>query len=265
MTPIRHLLLGLLGAAVAGPACALNLSVPGLAVTENFDSLGVATGTVLPAGWEFSENGSGANSSYGAGNGSSATGNTYSFGATGSTDRALGSLRTSGVASVFGTVITNLTTDTLTELAIEFFGEQWRLGATGRADRLDFAYSLDATSIVDGNWLEFDALDFVSPVTSGATGALDGNASENRTLVAQTLTGLTLPPGASLWIRWTDFDATGSDDGLAIDDFAVRGVAGDARQVPDDLPSGPVAAALLAALMGGRTLRRRGRSENSFS
>lgn len=257
MTPIRLLCLGLLGASVAGPALALSLTVPGLAVTEDFDSLATTTGTALPAGWEFSESGSGANNSYGAGNGSSSTGNTYSFGATGATDRALGSLRTSGVASSYGTVITNLTGATLTELAIEFVGEQWRLGATGRADRLDFAYSLDAASIVDGNWLEFDALDFVSPVTTGATGALDGNTVENRTPIAQTLTGFTLPPGSSLWIRWTDFDATGSDDGLAIDDFSVRGFAGEVRQVPDDLPVGPVAAALLVALAGGRTLRRR--------
>lgn len=252
MFPLRTFAAVLLTAIATGPAAALPLTVPGTPASENFDSLGLVSGSTLPAGWEFSESGSGANTTYGVGNGSSSTGNTYSFGATGATDRAFGSVRTSSLAAMYGTVITNQTPATLTELAIEFAGEQWRLGATGRVDRLDFAYSLDATSIITGNWLELDALDFIGPVTAGTTGALDGNLAENRTLVAHTLSGLTLAPGASLWIRWTDFDASSSDDGLAIDDFSVRGLAGVVSTVPDRLPDGVIVALVAALILVGR-------------
>jgi len=261
MISIRLLFLGLFAAAAAGPAAALNLALPGVAVGEDFNTLGTATASTMPAGWEFGESGSGANTTYGAGNGSSSTGNTYSFGATGSLDRALGSVRTSSLSSVFGTVITNQSAATLTELVIEYYGEQWRLGAIGRVDRLDFAYSLDATSIVTGNWLEFDALDFAGPVTAGTTGALDGNLPENRMLISDSLTGLSLAPGASLWIRWSDFDASGSDDGLAIDDFSVRGVAGVVATVPDTLPNGVIVALVAALILGvrrGRLARAHG-------
>ena len=255
MFSLRVILVGFLAVATIGPAAAINLTLPGVAVGEDFNSLASATGSAMPAGWEFSESGSGANATYGAGNGSSATGNTYSFGATGGTDRALGTLRTSSLSSMFGSVITNLTTETLTELTVEYAGEQWRLGATGRVDRLDFAYSLDATSIITGNWLEFDALDLIGPVTAGATGALDGNLVENRTLVSHTLSGLALAPGASLWVRWSDFEASGSDDGLAIDDFSVRGVSNVVQAVPETMSTGLVGALLTALLAGSRRWR----------
>lgn len=243
---------GLLAAAALGPVSAITLPALNSPGSENFDALGLVSGGTLPAGWEFSESGSGANTTYGVGNGSSSTGNTYSFGATGGTDRALGSVRTSSLAAMYGTVITNLTAATLTELAIEYAGEQWRLGATGRVDRLDFAYSLDATSIVSGNWLELDALDFTAPVSTGTTGAVDGNLAENRVLVAHTISGLSLAPGASLWLRWSDFDASGADDGLAIDDFSVRGFARVGTTVPDELPDGVIVALVAALILGVR-------------
>jgi hypothetical protein len=251
MFPLRTLAAAAFAAAIVGPTAAITLTVPASPVSENFDSLGPVSGGTLPSGWEFSESGSSANTTYSAGNGSSSTGNTYSFGATGATDRALGSIRTSSLAAMYGTVITNQTALTLTGIEIEFMGEQWRLGATGRADRLDFAYSLDATSLLTGNWVDFDVLDFISPITVGTAGALDGNLAENRTLVADAISGLTLAPGASLWIRWSDFDASSSDDGLAIDDFSVRGVAGAVATVPERLPDGVIVALVAALLMAG--------------
>src|SRR5262249_25564176 len=40
-------------------------------------------------------------------------------------------------------------------------------------------------------------------------------------LLNSNITGLNIPAGATFWIRWTDVDATGADDGLAIDDFSI--------------------------------------------
>jgi parallel beta-helix repeat protein len=115
---------------------------------------------------------------------------------------------------------------TITQLLISYNGEQWRLGATGRVDRLDFQYSTNATSLTTGTWVDADTLDFTAPVTAGTVGALDGNAAANRTAISNTISGLNIPNGATFWIRWNDLNATGSDDGLAVDDFSLTANGG---------------------------------------
>jgi hypothetical protein len=251
MNLLRTSLFGLLLAVAVTPLTAVTITQFSTPLTEDFNTLATATGSVVPADWQFAESGSGANTTYGAGTGSSNLGNTYSFGATDSTDRAFGSVRTSSVASTIGTLVTNETGSTLTQLAIQFTGEQWRLGTLSRVDQLDFGYSVDAASVTTGNWLEVDALDLVGPVTSGVTGALDGNAVENRVQVSHTLTGLNLLSGTSLWLRWVDFDASGSDDGLAIDNFSLTALPSGGGEdvienVPEVLPLGTI-----IALLGG--------------
>lgn len=192
--------------------------------TQNFNSL-LATGTAnevtsLPTGWLFIETGTNANTTYAAGTGSLNTGNTYSFGL--DADRALGGLQSGSLVPILGAQFQNNTGSLITSLQITYTGEQWRLGATGRgADRLDFQYSLDAASLNSGSWIHTDELDFSSPVTTGTIGAINGNISANRATITYTITGLTLAPGASIWMRWLDFNVTSSDDGLAIDDFSI--------------------------------------------
>jgi DNA/RNA endonuclease G (NUC1) len=208
----------------------VSITALGAAVTQNFNTLvSSGTGTLAantPTGWGFAESLSNANTTYTAGTGSGVTGDTYSFGsatAPGSSDRALGQLRSANLASIIGASFTNNTGGVITSLAVSYAGEQWRLGATGRtiAERMDFQYSTSATSLTTGAYTDVDALDFSPPVTSGTVGALDGNAAANRAVRSSTITGLSIPAGATFWIRWTDIDATGSDDGLAIDDFSL--------------------------------------------
>jgi hypothetical protein len=259
MISLRAPLTGLLLAILVTPLTAVSISQFNLTYTEDFDTLAAVTSSSLPPGWALSETGSSANDSYGAGTGSSTTGNTYSFGGSGSTDRALGALRTSGVASTFGTVVTNDTGGTLTQITIQFTGEQWRLGALGRTDRLDFSYSLDGTSITTGTWMDVDALDFTGPITAGTIGALDGNVIDHQLLMTHTLTGLNLVSGASLWLRWVDFDASGSDDGLAIDSISLLAAgqfAGGTENVPDSLPMSVIVAAFGALMMVAARIRR---------
>ncbi|HEY5748805.1 MAG TPA: DUF5689 domain-containing protein [Chryseolinea sp.] len=191
---------------------------------QNFDGL-ASSGTTnpvetFPQGWTFVETGTSANTTYAAGTGASNAGNTYSFGTT-PADRAAGSLLSGSVTPTIGAGFTNNTGGTITDLLISYRGEQWRLGATGRADRLDFQFSVDASSLSNGSWTDVDALDFSSPITTGATGALDGNDPLNSTTLTFTIAGLNLTPGATFYIRWLDFNAAGADDGLAIDDFAL--------------------------------------------
>ena len=91
---------------------------------------------------------------------------------------------------------------------------------------LIFRSALNATSLTTGTYTDVDAFDFSSPVTLGTVGALNGNAAANRTAISGTITSLNIPNGATFFIRWTDFDATGPDDGLAVDDFSITPLTG---------------------------------------
>jgi hypothetical protein len=192
---------------------------------QDFNSLvNTGTGTLaanVPEGWLFSESGTNANTDYTAATGSATSGDTYSWGAAGSTDRAFGGLLSGSLTPTIGAVFTNNTGTTVTSLTISYTGEQWRLGATGRTDRLDFQYSLNATSLTTGTWTDVNSLDFNSPVSSGTAGQLDGNATANRTTLSFTITGLSIATGTTFYIRWNDANVTSSDDGLGIDDFSI--------------------------------------------
>jgi hypothetical protein len=215
----------------------LQLAAVGTAVTQNFDSL-ASTGdsSLMPLGWFFVETGSLGNTTYAPGTGSSNFGNTYSFGADGSTERALGGLQSGSLVPVFGAKIRNTTGSTLTDLSISYVGERWRLGATGREDRLDFEYSTDATSLSDGTWTPVPSLNFTAPISTGTLGALNGNDTANRVAVNGTVQNLSLANGAVLWIRWVDSNPSGADDGLGIDDFSVTGV-NDASEPANSAPT----------------------------
>lgn len=204
----------------------VSLTTPGSAATENFDTLApTGTSTVLPPGWSFLESGTNANTTYTAGSGSSNTGDTYSFGTGTSVERALGGINSGTLVPAIGASFANNTGATLSSLAIAYTGEQWRVGdrTVSIIDRLDFQYSLNATSLGDGTWTDVDALDFLAPVNIGNPGgnALDGNAAANRAVIGATIPGLSIAPGATFWLRWNTFDIAGADDGLAIDDFSL--------------------------------------------
>ena len=257
--PPRTLMSVAMALAALGPqVSAIVITDAGTTYSEDFDSLasGGSTGSALPAHWSFSETGTNANATYGVGTGSSTTGNTYSYGSSESTDRALGGLRTGTLVPMFGVELTNATSGLLNALEVSFAGEQWRLGTLGRTDRLDFQFSSDATSLVTGTWSDLDSLDFIAPTSTGSVGLLDGNAAANRTALAASILGLAWADGASLWLRWSDFDATGSDDGLAIDDFSLVArspAAPPTQSVPDSLP---MAAAFGIVLAGLAAVRR---------
>lgn len=192
--------------------------------SQSFDTLSNTTASsTLPADWVISEGGTAGNSTYEVGTGSLGTGNTYSFGSSGSTERALGGLQSGTLIPTFGASFTNDITSPTIDVTLAYTGEQWRLGATGRADRLDFQYSTNATSLTTGTWVDVNALDFTAPVTTGTVGARDGNLTANRVAISQTFT-INVTEGATFWIRWNDFNPSGADDGLAVDNFSITAV-----------------------------------------
>lgn len=230
----------LLTVGATSAAFAQDGSVPlvgGPPAVQTFDSLAnTGTASALPTGWVFSESGTNANGTYAADDGTANSGNTYSYGTGSSGERALGVLRSGSLVSIIGARLRNDSGETVTTIDVSYTGEQWRLGAAGRSDRLQFEWSVSASSISDATpaaWNHVAALDFSSPTTTGTPGALDGNASANRTLRSASITGLTLAPNATLYVRWIDIDVVpGADDGLAIDDVSF-GVSG---EPPEDVP-----------------------------
>ena len=136
---ILILLAGFLPAALGGPlpvqaAGTISLTALDTAYSQDFDTLANAgsANTAVPTGWDFFESGANANGAYRAGDGSLTTGDTYSFGATGSTERAFGGLFSNALLPTIGAQFTNNTGGTITSLAVTYTGEQWRLGTTGR-------------------------------------------------------------------------------------------------------------------------------------
>lgn len=227
------LLCGMLGMGAAQAQQCIVLSNVDVPATQDFDALsnvaGSTTNTLALPGWSMVESGGSArdNDQYAVDTGGSSTGDTYSYGTAGAGDRALGSLRSGTLAATWGACYTNNTGAAIQALDIAYTGEQWRLGTAARADRLDFQYSLDATSLATGAWTDVDALDFATPNTA-TTGAKDGNAAENRGALSANIPALSIPSGATFWIRWNDADASGADDGLAIDALSLtaRGQGG---------------------------------------
>ena len=200
-----------------------HISLTGGIYSQDFNTLAASsTGSLfaLPTGWTFSESGTGANTTYSANNGGATSGDTYSYGTGTNTDRGFGTLQTNAFVSTIGASFTNNTGVTITRLAIAYTGEQWRLGATGRTDFLNFQYSTDATSLTSGTWTPVSELNFTAPTNSGSAGSLDGNSIH--AFISFTMTGLSIPDGTTFFIRWADPNVSGADDGLAVDDFSIE-------------------------------------------
>lgn len=226
----------------------------GSTVTQDFNSLpatGTATNASLTGGLVFFETGANANQVLTAGTGSLNTGDTYSFGAAGSSDRALGSLLSGSLVPSFGIAFTNQTGLTINALQIAFTGEQFRLGATGRADVLDFNLGIGTRSLTAGTFQNFGStLDFSSPITTGTVGQVSGS-----TFLSATISGFSILNGQDFLLRFTDVDVTGADDGLAVDNLSLT-----PSFLASAIPEPQTWATMLAGFgLVGAAMRRRSR------
>ncbi|MFO7567889.1 MAG: hypothetical protein R6X02_34935, partial [Enhygromyxa sp.] len=170
--------------------------------------------------------------------GNSNTGAIYSFGVNGDSDRALGGVASGGTDTQgFGVCITNETAADYEDVMVTYVGEQWRNGGNETAQALSFAYTTNAdvatnlqvgTTVIDASgadpsmgWFDFPSLDFTGPIHSADALALDGHAAENQAAISEIISGLVVPAGGVLCIRWLDPDDGGTDHGLGIDDLVV--------------------------------------------
>jgi Carboxypeptidase regulatory-like domain len=239
----------------AQPAAAqVSITTLNTAYTQNFDTLppsGSATWTnnsTIP-GWYHARTGTGA--TIVANDGSSNAGNLYSYGTGAATDRAFGSLGSGnvGIGNIFwGVRLQNNSGAAITSLDVSYTGEQWRNSAS-TAQTVAFSYLVGLPTVA-GSLAEFQSagvpvtgLDFTGPITAGTPGALNGNLAANRVSITFSITGLNVPNGAEIMLRWSDPDHTGADHGIGIDDFSVI----------------PMASSAAAAAISGRVTTSDGR------
>jgi endonuclease/exonuclease/phosphatase family metal-dependent hydrolase len=199
----------------------VNLNNTTTVYTQNFNTLNVRnTSSVVPLGWSILETGANANTLITANTGASTTGDTYSYGTGTNTERALGMLGSATLNSQIGISFRNSTGQTLTSITVRYTGEVWRTGAANRQDKIDVQYSTNATSLGTGTWIDVNELDFLAPVIT-TVGAKNGNQTANRKSVQFTINGLSIPANTVFFFKWKEFDATGAEDGLAVDDLSV--------------------------------------------
>lgn len=218
----------------------LAINSTNIAISQNFDLLG-RTGTIdsiLVPGWQFLEGGTGAvNRTYGINDGSSNTGNTYSYGTANSSDRAFGSVASGTLQSTIGAYFINNTGAVITGVQLQFTLEQWRAGGNRTTpDSSEFVYGINngGFAVLSGTWTKNSNLNLSSKVLGGAGRALNGNDTANQTNYNITLTSLTLQVGDTLYLAWRDINVQGNDDGLAIDNFSITAFTGGG--IPNPLP-----------------------------
>ncbi len=219
------------------------ISIPNTSFTynENFNTLPISgTGnTAVPAGWAFFETSVNfsANTTYRAGDASGAwfdvgvTYDTYSLGATGTSDRAFGSITNTtqdSLNTTIGACFTNNTGATITSLTITYTGETWRVASQNRVDGLVFQYNQNTTAINGaGTWTAFSALNYFNP---GAP-TVGGGSMRHSAVVSATISGLNIAPGNTFCFRWLNFNATAAavgnpnqEDAIGVDDFSLGNI-----------------------------------------
>lgn len=201
--------------------------------SQNFDSLANSgslawTDNFTLPGWYISKSVAPNNvTGYSTGTGSSGTGAIYSFDDAGSTERALGSLASGTPGNfAYGVRFTNDTASAQTNFLISYTGEEWRM-ANASMQKLSFSYQTgslltNSDAVNAQSWINFPALDFISPNTNGSARSLEGNDPTNRIVFADVvLTNAVVQPGQEIFFRWLDTDDSGSDDGLAVDNLTI--------------------------------------------
>lgn len=213
---------------------------------QNFDALlntgsGTWTDNSTIPNWYSQRTGTG--TTYSVSTGSSNAGGLYSFGsATGATERALGTIGSNNAAVggfAHGVQLKNTSGGTVSDVQVSYTLEQWRNSGTNVVNQLYCYYKKSNNRIdslnppdtfrippVDINavngWTQIPGLTLIAPISTGAAGALDGNAAANRVSVSGfSIPGLTLANNEFLMIKWDDSNHVTSDHGLGIDDVTI--------------------------------------------
>ena len=172
---------------------------------------------------------------YNADTGASNAGSFYSFGSTGSSERALGGLASGGdyfgkpasggIAGWIALALKNKSGNAINKVNISFNGEQWRDGgnATPVAQNMVLEYGYGNTFDQVTTWTTpAGNFNWSSPIYTATAAAVNGNTTGKVSTKGGEL-NLTSPwaVDTNLWFRWIENNDAGNDHGLAIDDLSI--------------------------------------------
>lgn len=206
---------------------------------QNFNNL-ATTGTsntwgnnTTISGW-YAQIGLSNISVYRSSDGSALNSALYSFGTVSNNERSLGSINGSGVSPslsnnyAYGLLMVNNTGSTINQVNVGYTMEQWANAGVNVPQNLTFWYKISTTAITNleasrtNGWIQVNSLTAVSPTFSTTISALNGNDNANRVVVSpQQISGISIPNGHFIMLRWVDRDESNRDHGLSIDDVSV--------------------------------------------
>ncbi len=190
--------------------------------TQNFNGVDFAQTSTLPAGWTFVESGSSANSLFADYAGPATnSGNTYRFLVSG--DAAFGGLQSGSVIPTIGVSFQNNSGQTITTIPIAYKVKYYRIAVINRNDGYAFEYSTDATSLTTGTWTNVSELGYV--YQRGTLYTANPYIEVHTSSEISHVINLSLTNGSTIWFRWIDINASGSDDAYGIDDFKFNSSA----------------------------------------
>ncbi len=191
------------------PSTASN--VPSTINSTGTSTAGLASSTI---GWTASSTTAVYN---GKGTGSGNTGGFWGYNVTGNTgtENSLGALSSGSNTHTYTISFTNNSGSTITSLTMSWDYEQWRYGGSNTS-----GWDCSGTGQLASN-STLNGKDFSGVAgTAGATGGL------TTAVTSFTLTGLSITNGQSFGISWVTTNLTGTDNGVAIDNFLLSASGG---------------------------------------
>jgi len=220
----------------------INLSNGAPSATENFDGLGSSATAALPSDWKMSVAGASSPTWAAAGNftavnnqasaASPTTGGRYNWGTAAGTDRSIGFMTSGSYASPNSIMVffSNSGTTNISALSVSYAGERYRINST--AADISFFYSLDGSS-----WTAVSAGDIAASNFPTATSSYIFSSPTIVNRSAIPITGLSITPGSSFYLRWNITTGGSNSQGIGIDDFSITATFSAACTPPAD-PTG---------------------------
>lgn len=218
--------------------------IPGGTYTQDFNALGTASaawadnatlngwyasvsnnttaGTVEPYTTAYTATAGGA--------GNSTT--LYSYGSSGSSERALGGMPVTTRHGMLGLRLVNGGASVITNIVVTYDGEQWRQDGNANSNiRVSYKIFAPGAGGLDsiGGWTAAPAsLIFNAPIsTTSPAAALNGNDAANRAAgLTATISGFSLQPNDELCLKWTLIKVGGGNLHLGVDNVSVAVPAG---------------------------------------